>query len=109
MWKYRKIHLRRAPSKASKIAKNLLWAALIIFLIATGSCVVNLYQVSQLPGAEQVALVSRKPSPKDALVFLLYALSLGVAIAAFLAKAVLEGRDDQLNRLSDKKTTKRNL
>jgi hypothetical protein len=84
------------------IAKRLMWAALIIFLIASAACAVNLYQESQLPGAEQAALVSKKPLPADRFVFLLYMLSLLVAVVAFFAKAIIEGKEEQLNRLSDK-------
>jgi DMSO reductase anchor subunit len=106
MWQYRKIHLRRTPSKAKKIAKKLLWAALIIFLIATASCAVNLYQKSQLPGAEQAALVSKKLLPEDWFVVLLYMLSLLVAVAAFIAKAIAEDNEKQLNRVGDMKPKK---
>jgi cytochrome bd-type quinol oxidase subunit 2 len=102
MWQYRKIHLRRAPLKAKKVAKKLLWVALIIFLIASAACAVNLYQESKLPGAEQAALVSRKPLPKDWFVALLYMLGLLVAVAAFFAKAIIDGKEEQWDRLSNK-------
>lgn len=105
MWQYRKIHLRRTTSKANRITKKLLWAALIIFLIASAACAVDLYRESQLPGAEQAALDSKKPLPKDLFIALLYMLSLLVAIAAFIAKAVIEDKE-QLNRFDNKKPKK---
>ncbi len=106
MWQYRKIHLSQSPSKVKRVAKKLSWGALIIFLVASAACVLNLYQESQLPGAEQAALVSRKPLPADRLVALLYILSLLVAIVAFIAKAITESKEEELNRVSDKRPKK---